>query len=52
MTGTSVGKIYFVLGSFFNYVNVVGYEIVLVMSTVCIFALITSELSNSFVNQG
>ena len=44
MTATSVGEIYFLLGSFFNYVDVVGCEMVLEMSMVCRFALITSKV--------
>ena len=44
MTATSVGEKYFVLGSFFNYVDVVDGEMILEKSTVCTFALIISKI--------
>ena len=43
MTATSVGEIYFVLGSFFNYVDVVDGEMILEKSTVCRFFPYNSE---------
>jgi hypothetical protein len=39
MTATSVGEIYFLMGSFLNYVDVVGCEMVLKLSMVSRFAL-------------
>ena len=47
MTATSVGEIYFVLGSFFNYVDVVDGEMILEKSTVCRFAFTTSKVISS-----